>query len=83
MYAKKVIRFVNQAVETIDLAGRKVTTSVADGVTVIDFWADWGGPCRAMAPQLERAAARRPQHRFVKVDVDNEPPRASAAEAVR
>jgi thioredoxin len=43
------------------------------GITVIDFWAAWCGPCRAMGPQFERAAALRPQYRFAKVDVDAEP----------
>ena len=51
--------------------------AVAEGITVVDFWAAWCGPCRAMAPQLERAAELRPNYRFAKVDVDAEPVLAS------
>jgi thioredoxin 2 len=41
---------------------------------LVDFWAPWFAPCRAMAPAFKRAARRlEPGVHLVKVDIDQEP----------
>lgn len=45
----------------------------SDLPVVVDFWADWCGPCKMMAPQFSAAAQKMRTLRFAKVDTEASP----------
>ncbi|MFF4226244.1 thioredoxin [Streptomyces abikoensis] len=51
-----------------------------NGFVLIDFWAEWCGPCRNFAPVFERAAGRHQDLVFAKVDTEAQPELAATFE---
>ena len=45
---------------------------------LLDFYADWCGPCRMVSPLVDEIAKENPQYLVGKVNVDNEPELAAA-----
>lgn len=44
-----------------------------NGVVLVDFWANWCGPCKMIAPIVEELSDELKEVKFVKVDVDKNP----------
>jgi thioredoxin 1 len=64
----------------------KVTKSNFDQVkasekkVLLDFYADWCGPCRMVSPLVDQIAEENPQYLICKINVDEEPELAQAFE---
>ncbi|MEU4154413.1 thioredoxin [Streptomyces sp. NPDC026659] len=64
---------------TVELTKENFDQTVQDNEFVlIDFWADWCGPCKQFAPVYDKAAAENPDLVFAKVDTEAQPELAQA-----
>ncbi|MCY7396430.1 MAG: thioredoxin family protein [Nocardioides sp.] len=65
---------------TVSLTSQTIDAAVeSDGITLIDWWASWCGPCRQFAPVYQKVSDLHPDVTFAKIDTEAEPELAGHA----
>ena len=65
---------------TVNLTSEDFETTVLEpGIVLVDFWADWCGPCKQFSPIYEEASKNNSDITFAKVDTEDQQALAGAA----
>jgi len=64
---------MSDAITTLSTDSFENEVTSADGPVLVDFWAEWCGPCKMIAPILDEIATEHEDFKIAKLNVDEAP----------
>ncbi len=73
-YLPSMLRRILYFMKPVELSDSNFTAEISEGLTLVDFWAPWCGPCRIIAPVIEELAGQyEGRVKIGKLNVDDNP----------
>ena len=69
----KKVRRLNMAVMKVNKESFETEVLKAEGMVLVDFFADWCGPCKMLSPIVDEVAEENTDIKVCKINVDEEP----------